>query len=107
MLAIFDHPFSRGSVHITSLDTIVYPSLDPSYFSHPLDLYVISQAMLYIQQVACIAPLFTHLKDGGHISKEGFYELNDENMKVFVKKNFTSKYHPMGTCAMVQGIRVV
>lgn len=100
MLAVFEHPFSRGSVHITSLDITVYPAIDPNNFSHHLDLYVISQAMLYIQQVPCTAPLSTHLKDGGHISKEGFYELNDENMKVFVKKSFTSEYHPMGTCAM-------
>lgn len=100
MLAVLEHPFSRGSVHIVSSDPTVYPSVDPNYFSHPLDLFVISQAMLHIQQVAHTKPLSTHLKDGGNVFQPGFYELNEGNVEAFVKNTFTSEYHPMGTCAM-------
>ncbi len=100
MLAVLEHPFSRGSVHIVSTDPTVYPSVDPNYFSHPLDLFVLSQATLHIQLVARTEPLSTHLKDGGNVFQPGFYELNEGNVEAFVKNTFTSEYHPMGTCAM-------
>ena len=63
-------------------------------------MYVISQAILHIQQVARTAPLSTHLKDGGYVFQEGFYELNDDNVEAFAKSSFTSEYHPMGSCTM-------
>ena len=100
MLAVLEHPFSHGSVHITSSDPTVHPAVDPNYFSHPLDLFVISQAVLHIQQVARTEPLSMHLKDSGYVFQPGFYELNDANVEAFVKNTFTSEYHPMGTCAM-------
>ena len=100
MLAVLEHPFSRGSVHIVSSDPTVYPAVDPNYFSHPLDLFVISQAVLHIQQVARTEPLSTHLKDAGNVFQPGYYELNEANVEAFVKNTFTSEYHPMGTCAM-------
>ncbi|KAL8843583.1 MAG: hypothetical protein Q9170_000087 [Blastenia crenularia] len=100
LLAVLEHPFSRGSVHITSSDPTVYPAIDPNYLSHPLDVYVISQAMLHLQQVARTPPLSDHLKDGGKAYQEGFYELNEENVEGFVRDSFSTEYHPMGTCAM-------
>ena len=100
MLAVLEHPFSRGSVHIVSSDPTVYPAVDPNYFSHPLDLFVISQAVLHVQQVARTAPLSTHLKEGGHAFQPGFFELNEGNVEAFIKNTFSSEYHPMGTCAM-------
>ena len=100
LLAILEHPLSRGSVHITSSDPTVYPSVDPNYLSHPLDLYVISQAMLHLQQVARTEPLSTHLKGNGKVFQPGYYELNEGNVEAFVKNSFSSEYHPMGTCAM-------
>ena len=100
MLAVLEHPFSRGSVHIVSSDPSVYPSIDPNYFSHPLDLFVISQATLHVQQVARTEPLSMHLKDRGSVFQPGYYELNEDNVEAFVKNNFSCVYHPMGTCAM-------
>lgn len=100
LLAVLEHPLSRGSVHITSSDPTVYPVIDPKYLSHPLDLYVVSQALLHLQQVARTPPLSTHLKDGGNAFQPGFYRLNEENVEAFVRNSFSSEYHPMGTCAM-------
>ncbi|KAL8696413.1 MAG: hypothetical protein Q9201_007672, partial [Fulgogasparrea decipioides] len=100
LLAILEHPFSRGSVHITSPDPKVYPAIDPNYLSHPLDLYVTSHILLHCQQVARTPPLSNHLQDGGKVYQENFYELNEANVEAFVKNSFSSEYHPMGTCAM-------
>ena len=100
LLVILEHPLSRGNVHITSSDPTVYPSVDPNYLSHPLDLYVISQATLHLQKVARTEPLSTHLKGNGKVFQPGYYELNEGNVEGFVKNSFSSEYHPMGTCAM-------
>ena len=100
MLTVLEHPLSRGSVHIISADPTIYPTIDPNSLSHPLDLYVLSQAMLHLQQVARTAPLSTHLKEGGYGFQSGFYELNDDNVEAFVRNSFASEYHPIGTCAM-------
>ena len=100
ILTVLEHPLSRGSVHITSSDPTVYPAVDPNYLSHPLDLYVVSQATLHLQQVARTAPLSTHLKDNGQVFQPGYYKLNQENVEAFVKNSFSSEYHPIGTCAM-------
>ena len=45
-------------------------------------------------------PLSTLLKDSGHAFQEGFYELNPSNVEAFIRSNFASEYHPIGTCAM-------
>ena len=87
-------------MHITSSDPTVYPAIDPNYLSHPFDLYIIGQSLLHLQQVARTAPLSTHLEDGGHAFQEGFYELTESNVEEFVRKSFSSEYHPIGTCAM-------
>lgn len=100
VLAILEHPFSRGSVHITSSDPNAHPAIDPNYLAHPLDLHVISQILLHLQQVARTPPLSTHLKDGGYVFQPGFYELDESNVEAFVKNSFSSEYHPIGTCAM-------
>lgn len=100
MLTVLEHPLSRGSVHIVSADPAVYPAIDPNYLSHPLDLFVVSQAVLHLQQVARTAPLSTHLKDGGYAFQPGFYELDEHNVEAFVRNSFSSEYHPIGTCAM-------
>ncbi|EIT75731.1 choline dehydrogenase [Aspergillus oryzae 3.042] len=39
-------PFSRGSVHIASADPNVPPTIDPRYFSNPLDLDIMARNLL-------------------------------------------------------------
>ena len=101
LLTVLEHPLSRGTVHLVSADPTIYPSIDPNYLSHPLDLFVTSQALLHLQQIARTAPLSTHLKDGGHAFQQpDFYELDETNVDAFVRDSFSSEYHPIGTCAM-------
>ncbi|KAL9007120.1 MAG: hypothetical protein Q9188_000155 [Gyalolechia gomerana] len=105
LLACLEHPFSRGSVHITSSDPTVYPAIDPSYLSHPLGIDVISQALLHMQQAARTPPLSKHLENGERAYQEGFNELTDEKIEAFVRTSFSSEYHRVGTCTMGQGRR--
>ena len=99
--SVLQHPFSRGSVHITSSDPLVYPSINPNYLAHPLDTYVVGQGLLHIQKIAQTTPLSQHLKGGGTVYQPGFYKLDEENVEAFVRNNAASEYHPMGTCSML------
>ncbi|UDD65866.1 hypothetical protein AFCA_013029 [Aspergillus flavus] len=42
-------PFSRGSVHIASADPNVPPTIDPRYFSNPLDLDIMARNLLDVE----------------------------------------------------------
>ena len=101
LLGVLEHPFSRGRVHIISPDPTVYPRIDFNYLSSPLDLFVASQIVLHLQQVAQTAPLSTHLKSGGTVFAPNYYALDQSNAADFVKKSFSSEYHPMSTCSML------
>lgn len=100
MFGVLEHPFSRGSVHITSRDPTVAPAIDPNYLSHPLDLAVTSAIALHLQTVAQTQPLASHLKNGGTVFQPGYQRLTEQNVAEHILGTFSSEYHPMGTCAM-------
>jgi choline dehydrogenase len=101
LLGVLEHPFSRGSVHITSANVSVYPTIDPRYLSHPLDLEVLSKIALHLQKVAEAEPLRSLLQDNGTIYQPGYYELDESNVGDWIKQNLQSEYHPSGSCAML------
>ncbi|KAJ6261046.1 Dehydrogenase citC [Drechslerella dactyloides] len=124
ILGVLEHPFSRGSVHITSADPAAYPAIDPNYLSHPLDIEILSKIVLHLQTVARTAPLCNLLKNGGKKYQPGYHELTLGNVKAWIKSALQSEFHPLGTCSMlpkakggvvdakfrvhgVQGLRVV
>ena len=100
LFGILEHPFSRGSVHITSTDPTLLPAIDPNYLSHPLDLIVASSIALHLQTVAQTQPLASHLKNGGTVYQPGYQRLTEQNVADNVRATFSSEYHPIGTCAM-------
>lgn len=100
MFGVLEHPFSRGSVHITSSDPTVAPAIDPNYLSHPLDLVVTSSIALHLQTVGQTQPLASHLKNGGTVFQPGYQRLTEQNVADQVRATFSSEYHPIGTCAM-------
>ncbi|KAL8803987.1 MAG: hypothetical protein Q9182_002859 [Xanthomendoza sp. 2 TL-2023] len=102
LFGVLEHPFSRGSVHISSASPTEKPIIDPKYLSNPLDLIVIATIALAMQTVAQTAPLSRHLARGGTVLQPGFptERLTVRNVADFVRRSFSSEYHPLGTCAM-------
>lgn len=100
IFASLSHPFSRGSVHINSADPTAKPTLDPKYFSHPLDVEIVARHLQYIQRIIETEPLASLLVKGGRrIPVE--VDLEDlKTAKEMTKLGFTT-YHPCGTCAMM------
>jgi choline dehydrogenase len=94
-------PYSRGSVHITSKDPTIPPIIDPNYLSHPLDVELFSDGVLFLQTLATKEPFASLLKDGGKAFHPGFEHLTKETAGEFCRASLTSEYHPLGTCSMM------
>ncbi|KAF7872701.1 uncharacterized protein EAF02_008772 [Botrytis sinoallii] len=45
------HPLSRGSVHITTDNPYVPPEIDPRYCSNPLDLQILTEALMFNNKI--------------------------------------------------------
>ncbi|KAF2433304.1 alcohol oxidase [Tothia fuscella] len=101
LLGVLEHPFSRGSIHVSSPNVNIYPTIDPRYLSHEADVEILSKIALHLQTVATTAPLSQKLKGGGTVYQPGYYHLNETNVEDFVRKYVQSEFHPIGTCAML------
>ena len=100
--AVLEHPFSRGSVHITSgTNASQYPAIDPKYLSHPLDIKILAAATLHQQKVVQTPPLSDLLEGNGTVYQPGYYQLDENNVEAFIRENLLLEYHPCGTCAML------
>ncbi|RDW59103.1 alcohol oxidase-3 [Coleophoma crateriformis] len=102
------HPFSRGSVHIQSSNPTVPPLIDPKYLSHPLDVELVKEALLFSQKLSETEPMAGYLKDKadgmGKIIQPSFKmaeRLTDEKAEWFAREATFSSWHPVGTCAML------
>jgi choline dehydrogenase-like flavoprotein len=98
LIAVIQHPFARGSVHINSSSILVPPVIDPRYLSNPYDLAAVVAATKYVRKVASTAPLSSiwsaEYEPGADISTDAQWES-------FAKNTTLSIYHPVGTCAML------
>lgn len=99
---------SRGHVHINSSDPTAYPTIDPAYFKHPLDLDMMGRALLHVLSFTEIEPLKSTLRrqpDGTPVlakcSEGSKLPKTLEEAKEFAKGNTVTEYHPIGTCAML------
>lgn len=93
------YPFSRGSVHIDSADPTAKPTIDPRYFSHPLDAEIMARHMLYMERVAATEPFASLIKPGGVRYPPRLEDL--DTAKEHVRLTSGTTFHPTGTCAMM------
>ncbi|KAI4271793.1 MAG: hypothetical protein L6R38_006771 [Xanthoria sp. 2 TBL-2021] len=101
LLVALSHPFSRGSVHITSADARDKPVIDPKYLSHPLDNEILARHVQYMETLIRTEPLASLLKkDGRRIPADVHVETLEEARKLG-PRTVTSNFHPTGTCAMM------
>ncbi|KAL8694670.1 MAG: hypothetical protein Q9224_003527, partial [Gallowayella concinna] len=70
LFGVLEHPFSRGSVHVSSPAITDKPAVDPRYLSHPLDLIIMATIALAMQKVAQTAPLSARLAGGGTVLQQ-------------------------------------
>ncbi|KAJ4350509.1 uncharacterized protein N0V89_009130 [Didymosphaeria variabile] len=100
IMAVNNHPFSRGFCHIRSANPRDKPILDPRYLSHPLDLEVLARQTQYIEKIVETQPFASLLKPSGRLP-EGKMATDLDAAKEIVKERLLSTFHPVGTCAMM------
>jgi choline dehydrogenase-like flavoprotein len=102
IVAVLNHPFSRGSVHIKSADPSAAPTLDPRTMTHPLDLELHARHVLLLEKLRDTAPMKELFKEDGrrlHNNNKRVETL--EEAKEAVKNGYTTHYHLCGTAAMM------
>ncbi|KAK7517426.1 putative aryl-alcohol dehydrogenase [Phyllosticta citriasiana] len=103
IVAILNHPFSRGDVHITSADPTAAPRIDPRYLSHPLDLELLGRQTQFIERLVRTGPFSEVLKKGGRTLPPNAADVLDDlhAAKQLAKQRAWNCFHPSGTCAMM------
>jgi choline dehydrogenase-like flavoprotein len=101
IMMLHNHPFSRGSVHISSARCEDKPTYDPNLLSHPLDLEIMARQMQFAERIVETRPFSTLLKPGKRMP-ENATDLSDlDHTKEIVKDRLYTCFHPAGSCAML------
>ncbi|KAI8957748.1 putative GMC oxidoreductase [Daldinia sp. FL1419] len=102
IVAVLSHPFSRGFVHIQSVDPHLSPTVDPRAMSHPLDLELHARHVLLLERIRDTPPLRELFKEHGRRLHNGGQRVETlEQAKEAVKNRYTPHYHVCGTAAMM------
>ncbi|KIM78152.1 GMC oxidoreductase [Piloderma croceum F 1598] len=99
MVSTLQHPFSRGSVHISKVDALSQPTIDPKYFSANFDL----EALLAVHRGVETLAETEALK--AVIERQTFPPVSlkeDKDLTDCLRQAFTSGSHYMGTAAMTR-----
>ncbi|KAI0369826.1 GMC oxidoreductase [Pilatotrama ljubarskyi] len=98
ILPSIGHPFSRGSIHASSSDPSVQPTIEPNYFSEDIDLEILVDSIKFLRKVTNTSPW----KD--FAEKEvvpGVDVSSDEQIREYVKQNLSTTWHACGSCSML------
>ncbi|KAH8111799.1 GMC oxidoreductase, partial [Phellopilus nigrolimitatus] len=93
-----NHTFSRGTIHVKSLDPHVQPEIDPHYLEDEFDLDVITESLKFARRLDSVEP-FKSL-----IVKEvvpGPSVKTEEALREHVKATVTTIFHTTSTLSMV------
>lgn len=94
------HPLSKGRSHISSSETGAKPDIDPCYFSHPLDLELMSRHLLMCLKIRDAAPISHYFKPDGKRNHDKAFIRNLEDAKQYLVDAAKTAYHCCGTCSM-------
>ncbi|KAI0782928.1 GMC oxidoreductase [Abortiporus biennis] len=91
------HPFSRGSCHIGSADSLATPVIDPKYLSNPVDLETMLAAVKHTRKVMVTSPLKDYHLDYEQVGASA----SDDELREWIRNNGISMFHPVGTASML------
>jgi choline dehydrogenase-like flavoprotein len=99
LAACLQYPASRGSIHISTSDPMVYPTIDPGYLTHPADVAVLAAGLKLCDAVAKSGALKDKL--ASRIFPAEGVDLEDtKQAEQAVRDWCLGEYHPAGSCAM-------
>jgi len=101
-MAIQNHPISRGSIHVVSRDPAVHPKIDPQYFKSDIDLEILVQHIKFLRRIRDVEPwksgILREVLPGPSCD-------SDDDIRDFIKDNFGSCFHTVGSCSMLPRIK--
>ncbi|KAG0147095.1 hypothetical protein CROQUDRAFT_43492 [Cronartium quercuum f. sp. fusiforme G11] len=98
IVSALQYPLSRGTTHISSRDPTKDPLINPGYFRHPFDLWLLAKATKHARTIMENS-LWKDVISGEHFP--GPSVKSDEEWRNYVMKNSQTIYHPIGTAAML------
>ncbi len=103
LVAMLSYPFSRGNVHIRSVNPEDKPKIDFKYLSHPLDAEVLARHICSFEKLALCEPLASCIKPGGKRLPESFPNMTESTSEAIkaLRTCAGTNYHPACTCAMM------
>ncbi|KAI0019251.1 hypothetical protein F4780DRAFT_793574 [Xylariomycetidae sp. FL0641] len=105
VMALLNHPFSRGRVHAVSADPRAPPRWDPAYLSHALDAEILARAVQFVETLAGTAP-FRDLLDPPRSSSSSSEppkprdSLTLDQARRVVRESAVSCFHVCGSARM-------
>uniref|UniRef100_A0A0W0G550 Glucose-methanol-choline oxidoreductase N-terminal domain-containing protein n=1 Tax=Moniliophthora roreri TaxID=221103 RepID=A0A0W0G550_MONRR len=99
LIVAYTHPFSRGSVHITSADAQVRPAIQPNYLSNRADLEILSKAIEFTLQLYQTPPLSDLIV--APVAPPFFKSDDAEKVNEFAREILSTVHHPVGTASMM------
>lgn len=106
LLCAISHPYSRGTVHLTSADPNVQPALEVNYFANPVDLDILARGIDFTLRLwetdADGKGLKTAVK--GFVAPADLPDSGEERVekiKAHIRTHVGPTYHPVGTVAML------
>ncbi|CAE6434708.1 unnamed protein product [Rhizoctonia solani] len=97
LIAVVEHPFSRGNIHLNSSDPLVPPQIDPKYFSKSIDLDILVHSIKFVQKISKTEPLASMIVSRQEPAPE---VISDTAIANFIKVNVASIHHPIGTVSL-------
>lgn len=99
VMTMLNHPFSRGSVHITSADVDTLPTWDPNFNSNPLDLEISARHIQFVELLLRTSPFKDLFKPNGARIPQVKGDTLD-NAREIVRQSQVSDFHPACSLAM-------
>ncbi|KDR78169.1 hypothetical protein GALMADRAFT_1304439 [Galerina marginata CBS 339.88] len=101
-IAILNHPISRGSIHVESIDPFVHPKIDPRYIENNIDLEILLQHVKFIRSLRDVEPwksgILREVLPGPGCD-------SDDDIRGFIRNNLSTTWHTVGSCSMLPRIQ--
>ncbi|KZT05785.1 GMC oxidoreductase [Laetiporus sulphureus 93-53] len=97
LLPVLSHPFSRGTIHISSADPKAAPIIDPHYYEQEVDLEIMLEGLKFARNVSQTEPF----KDLISVELLPGPNVTDENqLREHVRARFGTAWHAVGSLSM-------
>ncbi|KAH9841077.1 GMC oxidoreductase [Rhodofomes roseus] len=98
ILAVLQHPFSRGSIHTKSSDPLEQPEIEPALFENPYDLEMLKESVKYTKRMSETEPFKSLIVREVDPGKE---HSTDEEIKEYLKHYAHTCWHAIGSNSML------